>query len=238
MTKRSDYIQHLKDLPDWDGYLIQESGLPGPRANLELIQAVADIGSEELFLRYLQWTPDRVDTNSPPVILAVSGAVGLGRLLVEGQLKYFTTLRSLASDPRWRVREGVAMALQRYGMHDMERLLVEMELWSIGNPYEQRAVVAGLCEPVLLKNKEHARRVIDLLGQITDRTAAVVDRRSDGFVALRKALAYGWSVAVAAEPEYGFPILQALLECLDKDIVWIGRENMKKNRLKKLINSA
>jgi HEAT repeat protein len=238
MTKRNDYIQHLKDLPDWDDYLIQESGLPGPRANLELIQAVADLGSEDLFLRYLQWTPDRVDTNAPPVIFAVSGAVGLGRLLVEGQLKYFATLRSLASDPRWRVREGVAMALQRYGMHDMERLLAEMELWSTGTPYEQRAVVAGLCEPVLLKNKEHARSVIDLLEQITDRTAAVIDRRSDGFAALRKGLAYGWSVAVAAEPEYGFPILQALLESPDKDIRWIGRENMKKNRLKKWMNNT
>jgi HEAT repeat protein len=237
MTKRSDYIQHLKDLPDWDEYLLQESGLPGPRANLELIHAVADIGSEDLFLRYLQWTSDRVDTNAPPVILAVSGAVGLGRLLVEGHLKYFATLRSLASDSRWRVREGVAMALQRYGMHDMERLLAEMELWSTGHPYEQRAVVAGLCEPVLLKNKEPARRVIELLEQITDRTAAVIDRRSDAFAALRKALAYGWSVAVAAEPEYGFPILQALLESPDKDIRWIGRENMKKNRLKKWINS-
>jgi hypothetical protein len=238
MTKRDDYIQLLRNLPDWDDYLMRNSGLPGPRANLELIQAVADAGSEHLFLRYLQWTPDRVDTNSPPVILAVSGAVGLGRLLVEGQLKYFMTLRSLASDPRWRVREGVAMALQRYGMHDMERLLIEMELWSTGNPYEQRAVVAGLCEPVLLKNKEHARRVIDLLGQITGRAVAVVDRRSDAFVALRKALAYGWSVAVAAEPGYGFPILKALLESPDKDIRWIGRENMKKNRLKKWIDNT
>jgi hypothetical protein len=100
-----------------------ESGLPGPRANLELIQAVADIGDETLFLRYLQWTPDRVDTNSPPVFLAVCGTVGLGRLLVEGKLQYFEVLKNLASDPRWRVREGVAMALQRFGVHAMDRLL-------------------------------------------------------------------------------------------------------------------
>jgi hypothetical protein len=131
MTKRQQYRQVLENLPDWDDFLLQESGLPGPRANLELIHAVADAGDESLFLRYLEWTPERVDTNSPAVLLAVCGAVGLGRLLVEGKLQYFAVLRSLASDPRWRVREGVAMALQRFGVHDMDRLLAEMQVGAL-----------------------------------------------------------------------------------------------------------
>jgi hypothetical protein len=94
--------------------------------------------------------------------------------------------------------------------------------------------VAGLCEPALLKQPQHARSVLDLLASITHAIQTVEDRRSDGFIALRKALAYGWSVAVVAEPDYGWPMLQNLLTHPDKDIQWIGRENMKKNRLKKL----
>ncbi len=36
----------------WRGYLLEHSGLPGPRGNLELAQAAAAKGSEELFLKY------------------------------------------------------------------------------------------------------------------------------------------------------------------------------------------
>jgi hypothetical protein len=43
-------------------------------------------------------------------------------------------LRTLAADPRWRIREGVAMALQRWGDADMDGLLAEMAVWATGNP--------------------------------------------------------------------------------------------------------
>ena len=45
MGKKDDYIKRLLSLDDWDEYLLQELGLPGPRGNLELAQAVADLGS-------------------------------------------------------------------------------------------------------------------------------------------------------------------------------------------------
>ena len=48
MSKRETYRAILRDMPDWDAYLLRESGLPGPRGNLELAQAVADEG--DLFL--------------------------------------------------------------------------------------------------------------------------------------------------------------------------------------------
>jgi hypothetical protein len=38
------YRETLRTLIDWDAFLLQESGLPGPRANLELVQVVADAG--------------------------------------------------------------------------------------------------------------------------------------------------------------------------------------------------
>ncbi|HUK84793.1 MAG TPA: hypothetical protein VLU95_02915 [Candidatus Acidoferrum sp.] len=37
------YTEKLKSLKDWDSFLMKESGLPGPRGNLELAQAFAEL---------------------------------------------------------------------------------------------------------------------------------------------------------------------------------------------------
>ncbi len=42
------------------------------------------------------------------------GVLGLGRMVAEGKREYLQQLRHCASDPRWRTREGVAMALQNW----------------------------------------------------------------------------------------------------------------------------
>ena len=47
MTKSAAYRAKLVGLDDWDAYLMQESGLPGARANLELVQVAADMGDED-----------------------------------------------------------------------------------------------------------------------------------------------------------------------------------------------
>lgn len=39
MGKVDDYRKTLIKLSDWDSYLLEESCLPGPRANLELAEA-------------------------------------------------------------------------------------------------------------------------------------------------------------------------------------------------------
>jgi hypothetical protein len=44
--------RQLAGLADWEPYLREHSGLPGPRANLELVQAVADLGDLPRFERY------------------------------------------------------------------------------------------------------------------------------------------------------------------------------------------
>ena len=115
MNKTETYRQTLASLPDWEPYLLQESGLPGPRGNLELAQVVADEGDRALFEHFLAYTPQVAPTNDPHEFLAFCGVVGLGRLLAEGDEKILDQLRPFASDPRWRLREGVAMALQRLG---------------------------------------------------------------------------------------------------------------------------
>jgi HEAT repeat protein len=166
--------------------------------------------------------------------VAAVGAAGLGRLVVDGATGELDTLRRLAGDPRWRVREGVAMALQRIGSADMETLLGIARAWATGSRYEQRAAVAGLAEPVLLGDQRVVADALDIFDDITASTVEAEDTRSDGFVALAKALAYGWSVLVAAAPDIGKPRMERWLAIDDRHVRRIMRENLRKNRLDRM----
>ena len=234
MTKTHRYRTKLRALADWDAYLLQESGLPGPRGNIELAQAVADEGDRQLFERYLSYTADEAPVNSPFQFLAFCGVIGLGRLVAEGETGLVETLRRHASDSRWRIREGVAMALQRWGDANMDELVAAMREWGEGAPLEQRAAAAALCEPRLLVEERHARGVLEILDRITTRIEGTADRRSHDFLTLRKGLGYCWSVAVAALPAEGKPVMEKWLVSRDKDIRWIMKENLKKKRLARM----
>jgi hypothetical protein len=232
--KTEAYRQTLRTLHNWDQFLLKESGLPGPRANLELVQAVADEGAIDLFRRYLSYTPDRAFTNSPEVFLTVCGVVGLGRLLAEGDLDQRMVLRECANDPRWRVREAVALALQRWGDADMPALLKAMNSWAKGSRLERRAAAAAVCEPRLLKEPKHAKRVLKLLDTITASIVREADRKLEDFKTLRQALGYCWSVAVVALPTEGKLAMEKWLVYPDPDVTWIMSENLKKDRLKRM----
>lgn len=239
MSKVGEYRAQLQALPpaEWETFLKDHSNLPGPRGNLELVQAAADTGTEEQFRRWLAvFTPETAPTNTRGEFPAVCGTVGLGRLLAEGDRAVLPDLRDLASDPRWRVREGVAMALQRWGDADMDALLREMNEWAKGSFFVQRAITAGLCEPRLLRDPAHAAQVLTLLDQIMRGViaAGASERKSEGFSALQKALGYGWSVAIVAHPEVGKRLFSPYLTLDDAAARWIVRENLKKARLLKM----
>jgi len=234
VSKASEYRTILHELDHWDSYLLKESGLPGPRGNIELAQVVADEGSLQLFQRYIAYTADEAPTNSPYEFLAFCGIVGLGRLLAEGDNNLLGILRRCASDPRWRIREAVAMALQRLGDADMERLITEMRAWSQGTPLEQRAAAAALCEPRLLGQVEYAQAVLRIVDRITASIKLRDNRRSEDFLTLRKGLGYCWSVAVVALPVEGKALMEKWLVKSDKDVRWIMKENLKKARLARM----
>jgi hypothetical protein len=126
------------------------------------------------------------------------------------------------------------MALQAYGDVDMAALVYAMRAWCEGTPLEQRAAAAALCEPRLLKQPQYAHDTLEILDRITATIENRTDRRSEEFIALRKGLGYCWSVAVAALPEEGKVLMEKWLANTDKDIQWIMRENLKKNRLKRM----
>lgn len=226
MTKRSDYRAVLESLPadQWVAYLNQESGLPGPRGNIELAEAFADVAGPGLIRRCAE---------SRDEYLATCGAVGFGRLLAEGEVQAAEALRSLAADSRWRVREGVAMALQRLGNADMPALWAVSGDWADGPFLVQRAVAAGICEPRLLGHPDDARRAVETLDRITASIQGLGpgSRRAEEFRVLRQGLGYCWSVAIAASPAEGFERLERWAASDDKDVRWIVRENLKKARL-------
>jgi len=235
MSRREDYRKQLKDATDVIGFLRKHSRLPGPRANLELVQAAADVGDRRSFRR---WIEAGSGTDPTDEFVAMCGVVGLGRLAVEGEKKAVGELRAHATDSRWRVREAVAIALQRLGDHSLDALFQVISSWTTARPYLQRAAVAAVSEPRLLVTPAASRRAIDLLDRVTAAAANASERRSDEFRTLRQALGYCWSVVVAANPRYSRPRLNRWTRSKDLDVRWIINENLKKARLAKLGFSA
>lgn len=230
MTKIDDYRETLKKLEDWIPFLKKESGLPGPRGNLELAHAVAQEGTKAQFKRLLSF---EANENTPEVFLVFCGVMGLGKLAsTDHQL--FGQLRKYASDPRWRIREAVATGLQLAGDQDMDLLLKEMQTWSKGNWYEKRAAAAALAEPRLLREPKYAKKALQVLDEITASMENTAYSRDETFKVLRQAMGYCWSVAVAALPGTGKPMMEKWLESKDKDTSWVMKENLKKNRLIKM----
>lgn len=234
MPGKAMYVERLRDLRDWRTYLVENSGLPGPRGNIELAQAVADLGTLKLFRGYLAVDGEPAAPDHEKEYLVFCGVLGLGRLAAEKVEGCLATLRRYASDPRWRVREAVAMALQRVGLADMGLLLRTARAWAKGGRLEQRAAAAGLCEPVLLHDPERVSEVLEVLDRITAGMAGAADRSTDDFRALKKGMGYCWSVAVAALPREGRKRMERWMSTADPDIAWVMKENLGKNRLAKM----
>jgi hypothetical protein len=231
MSKVSEYQESLKGLKDWTPFLMKNSGLPGPRGNLELAQVVAEEGSFKQFEKFLSY---QAEENTPEVFLVFCGVAGLGKLIASGNVELFPRLRAYASDSRWRIREGVAIGLQYVGDRNMKLLLNEMQAWSRGNWYEKRAVGAALAEPRLLKDPKIVTEVIKIFDQITSDVELAGHPKDDAFKVLRQGLGYCWSVAVAALPIEGKPVMEKWVASKNPDVQWIMKENLKKNRLIKM----
>jgi hypothetical protein len=239
----ASYAQGASPEPIVD-YLIAESRLPGPRANLEIGAAFAtDVGAllpvsrAVVLLEGLWIAADRADTNDPrsfPVFAAAQAAgVCLTRADGDDRGRLLTMLRRAANDPRWRVREGAAMGLQRVGDASFDGMIDIARNWSEeASLLELRAIVAALAEPRLL-NPDAVVKGWPFIDLAMRRLVATPqeERRLDEFKALRKGLGYAISVLTAADPAGGFPRLAEWANSTDRDVVWVVRSNLKKKRL-------
>ncbi len=235
---------HTGSDDDLRAFLAANSRLPGPRANLELASAFAatvrDTGTLwkpvwALCARWAEAPPGEAPANDPREFVAFCGTRGIGAL---GQAsparagEALVLLRRIARDPRWRVREAVAMAIQDLVASQSKAALRDLEEWiARGSFLEMRAVAAGLAEPRILKERAVAKAALKAHERILHWIQRADERSSETFRILRQCLAYSASVVVAAAPDDGFRWLAKLAAARDADVQWIVRENLKKGRL-------
>ncbi|TQK27869.1 hypothetical protein FBY28_0831 [Arthrobacter sp. SLBN-53] len=228
MTPRMQWTAELRALPrtSWPRYLDEHSGLPGPRANTELALAFGALADQE--------DVDRV-VDSADEYRAMCGAVALGARATDTAAR--ARAHTAASDPRWRVREGVVLGLQLLADNDIGTVQKLVARWARDrDPLVVRAAVAAICEPRLLGTEPAAACAIDTC---TTATAVVAGwpadaRRDPALRTLRQTLGYCWSVAVAAAPDSGLPAFSSL-DDTDPDVSWVIQQNLKKKRLMRIL---
>jgi hypothetical protein len=210
--------------------LLQNSGLPGPRGNLELLHSFSRNAASAEVQECLSFLRDDL-SNCPEEFVVMCGIVGyclLHKAALEQTLK---EIRKYASHSSWRIREAVAIGIQEIATGNMDRILRGLRDWINGSDLEKRAVVAALCEPKLLKDKTIPPQVFSILTAITSGFEKNSGKLTDGETSLRKALGYGWSVAMVSLPDEGKTAFEKIAESGNKHIRWIVKENLKKNRL-------
>jgi hypothetical protein len=229
--QREDLIKKLKPIIDNPGnlkaFIIQNSNLPGPRGNLELAFALAEIYDDlDALLNWLEITEDLADANDPESFPAFCAAVCLGKIYTKTKdKKLISILKKLSNDGRWRMREAVAFGFQIIGESDFDELKSVFSGWiKKSNNLDKRAILVSLAHPRFL-NEERAKFCFE----IADTVLKEMDREND-FDVLKKGLSFTISVFAAANSDLGFKFIKRWIG-IDKDIDRIMKENLKKNRL-------
>jgi hypothetical protein len=226
-------------------YLISKSNLPGPRGNLELAQAFADLIAVtfsknperlwDLCIKAIKISSNEAPVNDPKEFLTFCGTYAIGAIGSVSSLlfdKALFLLKGLSRDSRWRTREAVAMGLQKMIARKPEETLNALDDWIENKDWlAMRAVVAGVAEPYLLRNVQTARKALEFHKKIFAKILATKERKSYEFKAMRKGLGYTFSVVICGLPKEGFRHMHKLASSQDVDILWIVKQNLRKNRL-------
>ena len=231
MGKREELIEELRPIlhnkEQLEHYLVSNSNLPGPRSNLELAFAFAELYEDmDTLLEWLDISAEQADVNHPRSFLAFCSAVCLGSVYVKTKKpEIIPILQRLANDQRWRMREAVAFAFQSIGEHDFKVLQKIFSEWiKNSNNLEKRAILVALAHPPFL-NKDN----VQFCFEMTENILKQLDRTAD-FEVLKKGLEFTISVFVAADPENGFNFIEKWIG-KNKTIDKILEKNLKKNRL-------
>ncbi len=218
----------------WPDFLREHSGLPGPKANLELARAFAQAGTLMDFKHFIRMGADVAPQNTPNEFLTLCGVLGFGQYLSRhhdgGLLRH---LRKRANDSRKRIRDGVVLALKMIGRKRISRLLQYAKYWAEGSYWEQRAVVAAVCEPHFLANDDISLEVLDLLDWVTV-SMVKEDKESRGYDELREVLEECWSVAVVAKPERGRRMMERWMKEDHPIVNQIMLRNLTQDRIQQL----
>jgi len=213
--------------------LIQNSKLPGKRANLELLYTFANSATDqEVELCYKYKYSDL--NNTPEEFIVMCGVLGYCVLNKSNPQNALDRIEEYAISSSWRVREAVAMGIQELALNDSKVLIETLDQWSMGNEKVKRAIIAGLCEPKVLKNKYILENTFRYLRQFTDELSLCSVKLTEEQKILRKALGYAWSVAIVENESIGTSLFETLINNDNKNIRWIVKNNLKKKRLEKM----
>ena len=225
-------------------WLESESHLPGPRANLELLNAFCDAcgsSTDELLIpvltEWLQTPMIDAPVNSAAEFPVACAAGGVASLLPPRSRAFSVQaelLTEAAHSERWRTREAVVIGLQRRGYREPSGVLALLTVWSVSaDPFLERAVIATLADPTLLKFPGALSLAYRVTENSLDRLQSlpVALRKTEGNRVLEKGLSYAISVFVAADPEPGFVRLERWLAQADRETRKIINANLGKARL-------
>jgi hypothetical protein len=212
--------------------LKENSGLPGPRGNLELLHAFIRSCEPAIVKECLAELGD--DTaNSPEEFVSMCGVVGHALLWWKDEKELVRHLRKYSTHKSWRIRESVAIAIQEIPFADLGSRSDLTGRMETDDPFVHRAIVAGLCEPKNLRKQMGIEKVVEQLS----RSTALLNhgkKLGAGEESLKKALGYCWSVAIVELPDVGKSEFEKLLGIGEKHTRWIVKENLKKNRLARM----
>jgi len=214
--------------------LQKESRLPGPRANLELLQQFiveCDQTQADQCLAVLQ---QPIPADSPTEFVAMCGVAASGKLLANGQSSYFPIIQKAARHASWRVREAAAIALQHVGHASRPKLLELIAAWENPTLLDRRCIAAALCEPSLLSDPDFANQTLALLDDYILDFESERNIKSEEYKTLKKGLGYCLSVAVAAYPSKGKELFENWMRSANGEVRWVLNENLKHSRLRRM----
>lgn len=205
---------------DWNPYLRRESGLPGPRGNLELARAVAELAGPTQVEARPKGPDARAPENTPGVFVLICGVAALGRLIACGNRDQMSRLGAYAGDARWRLRQAAVIALQHVSDANIPALLDQMQAWAAGTWYKKRAVAATLAQPKILKSQPVVTRIVKILDTLMLDIAATTDPVDEPFKARRRTMGCAWSMVVAAIPSTAEPSMESGSSA--RSPIWFG----------------
>ncbi|MBK8945768.1 MAG: hypothetical protein IPM32_10945 [Ignavibacteriae bacterium] len=211
-------------------FLIENSNLPGPRANLELLFALSEVYEDfDTILEWSKISEEQADTNAPKSFLVVCSLVCMGRIYTKNNdKKIIEILKEQSNDKRWRIREGVTFGLQIIGESNFNELVEIIDNWiKDSSNLEKRAILVSLAHPKFL-NKENAIYCFNIADQILSEL-----KNDEDYTVLKKGLEFTISVFVAANDVLGFEFLEKWIGKSDV-IDRIIKENLKKKRVKRI----
>jgi hypothetical protein len=216
------------------GFLVENSNLPGPRANLMLAMELGKLvsnswdGHSEFLKKCINaWTKDEY--------LRTCRNITLGYIMAEHPEEDEWIARILYEDnfsEGWRPREAVTIGLCRALERRPDDTLALLEKWNKkGDLTVLRNTLVALADPHNLKENEKIRDSLRLYTILAmDAIKNEKETKSKGYDILKKSLGFTVSVAAVEDPK----MMQLLDTWVDSDTrPWknILRSNLKKSRL-------